>query len=195
MGTTIVKHLVRLSVPLVFAATWMVGPAPQSQAFTLHGCTWAAGTSPIRYGPPARDAGNASTAANNWNLTVVSGKPTIYADPGSVEYGFSLLVYNYGNVSWDGRFNPSTASGGCEKQYSIRSGNVQINTYYLDQYPQTSDIGVIAHEMGHVLGLGHSGSTSCTAKAVMMPYTNTRTGVCGFHTPQSDDVAGLNAKY
>ena len=63
------------------------------------------------------------------------------------------------------------------------------NTYYSDRYGPAARESLIAHEIGHALGLAHSGSLPCP---VPLMYRNSdRYFRCGEVGPQADDLAGL----
>lgn len=170
-------------------------PLPNAFAFSLTECYWSKGVgTPVYWLKPARDAGNAVTAANSWNRAASGKHPSFYATTSTPSYGFTVQVANFG--SWNGTDGLWTPPSSCIHT-GINSGKVQINSYYLDQksYTQTVDIGVITHEMGHAEGLGHQDSTNCSYPAIMHPYTDIRTIKCGWSTPQKDDISGLSTVY
>lgn len=64
-----------------------------------------------------------------------------------------------------------------------------LNTYYTGGYTAHQTQGVLAHEFGHSLGLGHQ--TSLAIMSVMYPYTNNRV----YWLPKPDDISGVNNLY
>lgn len=71
-------------------------------------------------------------------------------------------------------------------------GNSKYNQYYTDGYTATGKKQVVVHEFGHMLGLGHAGSSTCSGQPIM-DYSSSRYFTCGHSTPQSDDVNGINS--
>lgn len=64
---------------------------------------------------------------------------------------------------------------------------LDINTYYSNSYASEKRVGLMVHELGHAIGLGHESSRN----VVMHPVTNTRNATA----PAQDDVNGVNALY
>jgi hypothetical protein len=69
------------------------------------------------------------------------------------------------------------------------------NKYYADSYTTTKRKSVWTHELGHAWGLAHWNKSACADVTIMQYDTYTRYDVCGKSTPQSDDIAGVNAIY
>ncbi len=71
----------------------------------------------------------------------------------------------------------------------ILSADITLNVYYYDPSPANERQCVVAHEFGHVLGLGHA---AWWVQALM----NTMAwDWWGIYTPQQDDINGVNAIY
>jgi hypothetical protein len=68
------------------------------------------------------------------------------------------------------------------------------NKYYTDGYSSTARRQVMVHELGHAIGLGHSGSPSCSGQPIMYANSN-RYFTCGRYAPQQDDINGINYLY
>lgn len=84
----------------------------------------------------------------------------------------------------------------CEEGvWTFSAGNYTraLNDYYLADDPSEARQSVIAHELGHSVGLAHE-----YGAVLMNPWTwgdSSRYGEYGVNTPQQDDVDGVNAIY
>jgi len=87
-------------------------------------------------------------------------------------------------VSWDGLTNYNIDGSGY-----FTYANAYLNYYYTSGDSSATIQGVAAHELGHALGLGHTGGC-----VLMTPDTNTRRS-CGITGPVADDDNGINALY
>lgn len=163
--------------------------APDAHAYSKTGCHWAKGQS-IAYSKPTYYPGTVDNAASRWNAAGIGGMPKLYSYNGSPVHGMEIIPANYGNVSWDG-YSYWNCSGGV-----TTGGNIKLNTYYLGQarYTTNADIQVVVHEFGHMLGLNHAGSSTCSGQPIMY-YSSDRYFSCGHVSPQTDDKNGLNSVY
>lgn len=122
-----------------------------------------------------------SSAMGDWN---VAGTP-IRISYNSTSLPNAEIIANggyYGNTGWSGMCRNT-------RTYNyITKSNIQANYTYLlsKSYNFTKNKGVMAHEIGHALGLGHvSGSNK-------LMYNNDGRTV---YKPTSDEINGIKALY
>lgn len=174
-----------LLVAALSAAPLALLTASQAEAYALLGCRWPSGG--ITYKSNTTGAYTAPTTAaiNDWtNNTVVTFIPKTSGAQ------FSIINGAYGNTGWDGR-----SSSGCSGGYFVSGAVVQLNEYYGNGYVANKKRSVIAHELGHIVGLDHWNPTTCLGRPVMFESTPGRYVSCGVYTVQSDDKSGANAIY
>jgi Matrixin len=137
---------------------------------------YTGGKSTYNYGLNVGDV-NWNGAQNRINFVITSGTPQVNA-----------VEANFGNVNYDG-----TTISSCSGSWFSGNVGVRWNSYHTNGYTATEKYQVITHELGHALGLAHSGYL-CSVPAIM--YTSSsRYWTCGWTTPQADDVDGINAMY
>ena len=179
----------------------LVGSGP-TEAFQLSGCyadTGRGSPLPFSVSGSNRYVQLSSGAAASWNTSV--GQNVLASTGGG--QGLVIEAVNLGNISLDGMFRQRNASVGvppCPNgSYANAATAITINTFYGDVYSDSRVRALVAHELGHPLGLGHFEDTvsSCggnmRAIAIMHSSSSIRSGsgACAVTVPTVDDVAGV----
>ena len=128
------------------------------------------------------------TAAYRWNSTSID--PTFSEVVLDEEIEVRDYGYGYGEpYAW--------VSGSCD---SSDHWYEPLELYYNETKMSTltteekNVIGI--HELGHTLGLAHNPTSSCGVGAgLMYSFPPDLYNSCGYSSPTSDDVAGVNAIY
>lgn len=175
----------------VGALALIVYSASPGLAYATNGCRWPTANVPLYNAAPSGYSSLVTAAANDWTNT-----------PTPFQYSFDYNVNtaevvaaasNFGNTGKDGITYYSVCYSG---RYG--SGGYQNtsywNTYYTGGYSTNARIQVMVHELGHALGLAHSGSSTCSGQPIMY-YSSNRYFVCGHIGPQQDDINAVNAVY
>jgi predicted Zn-dependent protease len=101
-----------------------------------------------------------------WNYTAGQAPISIRFQSSSMvaalNYGVVFYANDYGNTSWAGitQYDNSTNYYGTDGKAYFHNADVIYNTYHADGYTTNQVKNIACHEMGHVLGLEHSGTTS-----------------------------------
>jgi predicted Zn-dependent protease len=159
---------------------------PFNANYTYNGTT-------VDYGPIIR------AAVTDWNNKVNAGccwwseKTDVYYTE-TTDYSLSELdfyVYEYGNTGWRGFTEYYKSSGeqinpGGYPTEDYAWNKAKLNVTYLHSNTSTQIQGTAGHEMGHALGLKHSGTTD----AIMYDDYRYRS-----QTATTDDEDGVRAVY
>lgn len=182
------RRLAWSSVLLMIVASLVVSPASPAQSYALFGCKHT--VSNVRYianSVPSGYAPSLNTARINWSSTDVTLTKVTSGDAAIV-----VVFKNFGNVSWSGWAQGSStcqSNGYYTYPWAVA---VKINRYHTDAYPVLKKQGVIIHELGHAIGLAHTGAFSCS---IMTPTDNQRYDVCSTTLITTDDRNGANFLY
>ncbi|MBX6351137.1 MAG: matrixin family metalloprotease [Clostridia bacterium] len=172
MAATVLALVVALSV--------------RALAYTLLGGSWAS-VDPLdyRFGSITEASKTAFTySLAAWNNAQQSARFAA----GDSSAPVTLSDVDDPGAAWDG-ITYLEPCGGC--QYT--SAVAELNTHWTSSYTGAERQSVAAHELGHVLGLGHE-----SGAVLMNPYTcgeTSRWCTYGINTPQSDDVQGVEDLY
>lgn len=147
-----------------------------ASAAPLTGVRWANGN--IRYSCTSTmsslNRSYVASAASSW-----SSSTNANLSSGS---GATFDEINQSALAWDGYTTYGKSRG------YVTSTWTNINAYYTNGYSGSKTLGVISHEMGHVLCLNEEYSTTVS---VMVPRTASR----NYTTPQSIDIKNVNSIY
>lgn len=186
------RRVIAATLTLLTAIAVIVIPQTPASAYALLNCrwpsttiTWSDQTGGGAYGTPVHQA------VADWNN---SSAPTTFNLVGS-NAQFRIVPEYWGTADWAGRVDGATGSPSCSNgRWSNTPFTVWLNRRFLDGFPATSKRGVTAHELGHVLGLAHSGGPACFGMVIMFTGATERYN-CGITTPQYDDIAGVEHIY
>jgi Matrixin len=180
--------LVAVSTVLLAIATCMVAPA--AEAYTVTGCKWpnSSGrqTIPTHYlygstSPYYSIAGSVRTDWNNSQTSITLSE---------VSSGYKVAIYETDLGSGAGA---GLTTWVCSSGYFSGTVYSRWNQYATDAYSVNAKKWVMSHELGHALGLGHSGSL-CGSAAVMYPAV-AAFYQCGWYSAKRDDTDGISNLY
>ncbi|GAP61411.1 hypothetical protein AHiyo1_51110 [Arthrobacter sp. Hiyo1] len=178
-----------LTAGLVILLITALGMSP-AKAYNLEGVRWentptsgCCAYITVQY--QANMYGIDSTGWDNGRWAWNASPDNIYLPSGS---GALTVDDSYAStVGWDGI--TYYAWHGCSTGNCFSYANAYMNYYYTSGYSANTIQAVAAHELGHAVGLDHTGGC-----VLMTPYTSTRNS-CGVYTPTQDDVNGTIALY
>ncbi|WP_156971343.1 matrixin family metalloprotease [Knoellia sinensis] len=188
----------RCKVPVAVVAGTIVGVGGSQVAFAYElfdGCHYVTPT--LKWKPALKSQTYLDEAqATAWAWTSTS--TPISLTQASSGANVTLASGNWGSTEHDGYMRMN--DGGpwyCGASGHWDQGTIAwLNTYYTDGYSSTKKKSVWVHEVGHSLGLAHSGEgAACSVIPIMAPETSDRYGRCSKSTPQTDDVNGINFLY
>src|SRR2546430_8498850 len=169
-----------LRAACVAALAQVVVTGRGAAAYSLEGCAWP--DPAIAYADRSGAyAVSTERAVQDWNRAGTAIQ--LHADPAAA---FVIQARNFGSTGYDGITELS-----CDGSGRFVRVTSSYNTYYTDAYGPQARESLIAHEIGHALGLAHSGSLPCPAP--LMYGSSDRYARCGDVGPQPDDRAGLDA--
>jgi hypothetical protein len=166
-------------------SVWSVAYVGPANAYTKEGChMWSA---KVTYNDNSGYATATDNAAFAWSNTV---SPLLLTE---VSSGGMVIIdnQNNGNDGHDGVTYTVCPGGGAVWSSPPKS---VYNTYYTGGYTSTERKQLMVHELGHALGLGHAGTSTCSGQPIMY-YLSNRYWICNHQNPQTDDVNGINAIY
>lgn len=181
---SLARRLAAVMAAIVATGAYIALTPSTSQAFTVEQCRQP--SSSIGYTTGSGIAGDyaspTSGAVSSWNSATAinfyrSSNPTV-----------SLNAVNFGNTGYDG----ITHYWCYGSNYLV--ANAYYNTYYTNGYGPYGKRQVMAHELGHTIGLWEASGNSCSGLALMYP-NSARYYTCGIYTPQQDEINGVNYLY
>ena len=167
------------SIVGVLAIVLLMSVPSGASAYTFTGCKWPSANiawsnqTSGTYSTAALAAGNRWSQLSDVNLSATGGNIRVYQSYTGAD---GYAGYSYWSCPYYGQ---------------TISAEARLNTYYADAYPTLKKKTVFVHEIGHAVGLHHSQYSN----AVMYTCPACVYNNYYYSDPQSDDIAGMNARY
>lgn len=173
-----VRSAATIAAAALLATSLGIAHAPKAEAYAFTTCRWPSAS--ISYANQASGASGTAFAngASSWSSRT---QVSLYSSGSS---NFFFIRNNLGGNGYDGYTNWDCGASG-----TFRS-TASLNGHYTDSFSSQRRQAVAAHEIGHGIGLEHSGSNALMYTSASQFYSNT-----GKYYPVTDDINGINARY
>lgn len=180
------KIAAALSAILMIAPALALAPATRAEAYFLMGCKVPGGANVLIHAVPPSiySTPNANARANITTSTDATMLNTTNYGASGID---SYMVFDTFVGEFSGRLLADCFGG----PYWAPTPTIQINRAYTDSYTASMKQSVIAHEMGHLLGLAHHNNWP----PLLMDFSDYVRELSGIYTVQPDDIAGINSLY
>jgi hypothetical protein len=158
---------------------------PPAFAANFTGCKWPSAAIFFKNNFSGAYLTQGNDATQNWSNATVISLFQVTSNP-----DFTQINGNYGSTGWEG-----LTSWSCSGGIMVKGALIQINEFYANAHPPNKKQALIAHELGHVVGLAHRTTSTCSNRSLMFPTVNGIFDVCGIYTVQPDDAAGTDTLY